>query len=52
LVEDLKRKDFIASVAFSDKAVTGPRFLSEFVAACRKMSPLPKFLAGALELPW
>jgi uncharacterized protein (TIGR02453 family) len=52
LVEDLKRKDFITSVPFSDKAVTGPRFLSEFVAACRKLSPLPRFLAAALELPW
>lgn len=51
-IEDLKRKDFITSVRFSDKAVTSPRFLSEFVAACRTMSALPRFLAAALELPW
>ncbi len=51
-VEDLRRKDFITSVPFSDKEVTSPRFLSDFVATCRKMSPLPKFLAAALDLPW
>lgn len=51
-VEDLKRKDFVASVPFTEKQVTGPRFLSEFVAACRRLSPLPRFLAEALELPW
>ncbi len=51
-IEDLKRKDFITSVPFPDKAVTGARFLSEFVTACRRMSSLPKFVAGALELPW
>jgi len=51
-IEDLKRKDFVASVRFSDKQVTSPRFLSEFVSACRRMSPLPRFLAEALELPW
>ena len=51
-VEDLKRKDFISSVRLSDREVTSPRFLSGFVAKCGKMSPLPKFLAAALELPW
>jgi len=51
-IEDIKRKDFITSVRFSDKDVAGPRFLSAFAAACRKMSPLPKFLAKALDLSW
>jgi uncharacterized protein (TIGR02453 family) len=51
-IEDLKRKDFITSVSFPDKEVTGARFLPAFVAACRRMSPLPKFLAGALKLSW
>jgi len=51
-IEDLRRKDFISSVRLSEKEVTSPRFLSDFVATCRKMSPLPKFLAAALELPW
>ncbi len=51
-IEDLRRKDFITSVPFSDKEVTSPRFLSDFVATCRKMSPVPRFLASALDLPW
>ncbi len=51
-IEDLKRKDFISSVRLSDREVTSPRFLSGFVARCGKMSPLPKFLAAALDLPW
>ncbi|HJW14092.1 MAG TPA: DUF2461 domain-containing protein [Thermoanaerobaculia bacterium] len=51
-IEDLKRKDFVSSVRLSDQEVTRPRFVSDFVATCRKMSPLPKFLAEALELPW
>ena len=51
-IDDIKRKDFITSIRFSDKDVTSPRFLSTFVAACRKMSPLPRFLASALGLSW
>jgi uncharacterized protein (TIGR02453 family) len=51
-IEDLKRKDFVSSVRLSDREVTSPRFLSGFVAECGKMSPLPRFLSAALELPW
>ncbi len=51
-IDDLKRKDFITSTPLSDKEVTSSRFLASFAAACRKMSPLPRFLAGALELSW
>lgn len=51
-IEDIKRKDFITSTRFSDREVTSPRFLTVFAAACHRMSPLPKFLASALELPW
>ena len=51
-IEDLKRKDFVSSVRLTDREVASPRFLSGFVAECRKMSPLPRFLSAALELPW
>jgi uncharacterized protein (TIGR02453 family) len=51
-VEDLKRKDFVTSVRFSDRQVTSPRFLSDFTAACKKMSPLVKFTTEALGLSW
>jgi uncharacterized protein (TIGR02453 family) len=51
-IEDLRRKDFITSERLSDREVTSPRFLSGFVAHCRKMSPLPRFLTEVLELAW
>jgi uncharacterized protein (TIGR02453 family) len=52
LVEDLKRKDFIASIAFTDAQVCGPGFMTDFLAACRKLSPLVAFLSQALGLPY
>lgn len=51
-IEDLKRKDFVLSVAFTEKQVCRPRFLVDFLEACRKMSPLVEFLTKALQLPW
>jgi uncharacterized protein (TIGR02453 family) len=52
LVEDLKRKDFLASVELSEEQVCGPNFMAEFLAACRKLSPLVGFLSHALGLPY
>jgi uncharacterized protein (TIGR02453 family) len=52
LIEDLKWKDYITSITFSDAKVCGSRFLSDYVAACRRMSPLVKFLTEALGLSW
>jgi uncharacterized protein (TIGR02453 family) len=52
LVEDLKRKDFIASLAFTDAQVCAPSFMQDFVAGCRKLSPLVAFLAQALGLEY
>ena len=52
LVEDLKRKDFLASVELSEAHVCGPRFMAEFLAACRKLSPLVEFICEALGLPY
>lgn len=50
--EDLKRKDFVTSVSFTDQQVCSPHFLGDFVKACREMSPLVEFLTRALQLPW
>ena len=50
LVEDLKRKDFVTSMAFSDEQVSDEKLLREFTAACRTMSPLVEFTAQALGL--
>ncbi|MGI9102405.1 MAG: DUF2461 domain-containing protein [Terriglobales bacterium] len=49
-VEDLKLRDIGSSVAFTDKQVTGPRFMETFVDACHEMEPLVRFLSGAVGL--
>ncbi len=51
-VEDLKRKDFISSVSFTDKQVTNPNFMQDFIVAGKSTGPLNKFLAEALGLPY
>jgi len=50
LIEDLKRKDFIASVDLSRKQVCGSRFQEDFLRGARKMTPLLKFLSEAVKL--
>ena len=52
LVEDLKLKDFISSVRYTDKEVCDPKFILEFANSCRKMSPLVRFVTTSLELEW
>ncbi len=52
LIEDLKRKDFVTSIAFLDDEVCSPNFLRLFIRACRQMSPLMAFLCGALKLEY
>src|SRR5438034_8038320 len=47
LVDDLKRKDFIASVDLSRSQVCSTGFLEDFLRAARKMSPLLRFLSEA-----
>jgi uncharacterized protein (TIGR02453 family) len=49
---DLRRKDYLNTVAFRDSVVTSEGFLDEFLAAVRTMDPLNRFLARSLGLPW
>ncbi|MFZ1022593.1 MAG: TIGR02453 family protein [Thermoplasmata archaeon] len=49
---DLRRKDFFASQKFSDAEISSATFGSDFIAACRELDPLNKFLAKAIGLPW
>jgi uncharacterized protein (TIGR02453 family) len=51
-VDDLKLRDLGTSVDFSMKQIHSPKFMTTFAGACRKMSPLAQFLAGALKLPF
>jgi len=50
--EDLKRKDFYTSTAFTDQEVCSPDFLEQVEQAFRTSAPLVKFLTRAMELPW
>ena len=52
LIEDLKRKDFIASTKLSEKQITAPTFFADFAKLCRAGAPLIKFLSGALDLDY
>jgi len=47
-IDDLKMKDFVTSIAFTEEQVCGQRFLRDFAGACRKMSPLVEFTTRAL----
>lgn len=51
-IEDLKRKSFIASVRLSDSEVTSPGFMKTFIDATKSVTPLMRFLAGAVGLPF
>lgn len=52
LIEDLKRKDFIASRRLTQAQVTSPEFLAEFTALCRTAVPFMRFLCEAVGLPF
>jgi uncharacterized protein (TIGR02453 family) len=52
LLEDIKRKDFISSIAFSEEEVCASGFMRQFVACCRKMAPLVQFTTEALGLKY
>ncbi|MEN8113086.1 MAG: DUF2461 domain-containing protein [Actinomycetota bacterium] len=52
LVEDLKRKDFIAGSKLSRKSVTAPDFLEHYAGMCRNAAGYVEFLTKALGLPF
>ena len=50
MIEELKRKDFVASVALSEKQVCSPKLMHHYTAACKTMLPLAEFTTKALGL--
>lgn len=52
LVEDLKRKSFIATNNLTRAQLTGPSAVRDVAAACKSGAPLMKFLCGALRVPF
>ncbi len=49
-VNDLKRKDFVASVELNDEQVCSLKLMRDFTSACRTMKPLVEFTTKALGL--
>lgn len=52
LIEDLKRKDFVANAPFTEAEACAPDFIDRFETFGRAASPLLRFLAKTLELPF
>lgn len=52
LVEDLKRKDFIALAPVSQSFLTRPDLVDGFLSVCAAGGPFLRFLCGALDVPF
>jgi len=50
LIEDLKRLSFTTGVEFGERRACALDFPARFVTACRRATPLMRFLAKALGL--
>jgi uncharacterized protein (TIGR02453 family) len=50
--DDLKRKDFISVVPFSEAQAMAPDFVDQFATAMRRAAPLQRFLCEAIGLPF
>ena len=47
-IEDLKCKDFVASVDLKERQICGKNFIQDFLSACRSMTPLVEFTWDAM----
>ena len=52
LIEDLKRKDFIASTRITQKTVVSDHFMDDFADTCKRAAPFMKFLCDAVGVPF
>lgn len=52
LLDDLKRKDFIATANLTQKLVTSPGFLQEYARLCKVAAPFMAFLCDAVGVPF
>jgi len=52
LIEDLKRKDYLASIVLNEKIVCEPDFLDYYVELCKTAAPFMEFLTRAVGLDW
>ncbi len=52
LIEDLKRKDFIASTRLTQRLVTSDHFMQDFTDYCKRAVPFMRFLCDAVDVPF
>ena len=52
LIDDLKRKDFIASTSLTEVEACEADFIDRFADMCRTTSPFMAFLTTVIGLPW
>lgn len=52
MIEEIKRKSFTTGTRLTEVQVTSPRFMPDFIDFCKSASPLMRFLASAVGLPW
>lgn len=52
LIEDLRRKDFVAGKPFTEADACAPDFMDRYTEACRAAAPFAEFLTKAVGLPW
>jgi uncharacterized protein (TIGR02453 family) len=50
LIDDLRRKDFVATAPLDDEVVLGPRLRQSLVSHFRGLAPLVDYLCAALDL--
>jgi uncharacterized protein (TIGR02453 family) len=51
-IEDLRRKDFVASTSLSEAEACAPDFMDRYAELCRRSAPFVCFLTTALGLSW
>ncbi|NIA25466.1 MAG: TIGR02453 family protein [Gammaproteobacteria bacterium] len=52
VIDDLKRKDYIASTQLTQKAVTSEGFIDAYAKLCRTAAPFMEFLCDAVGVPF
>lgn len=52
LIEDLKRKDFIACSTFADAEISDKRLLNKVIAAFKQSDPFMRYLCAAVEVAY
>ena len=52
LIDDLKKKDFIASVRLTPRQVTSDDFLDQFLGNIKRAAPYMRFLCEAVGVPY